>query len=198
MGGQMVFLKADLTQDKDMIRVTGEAAKLGQIRYLVNTADFNYMDPNVSSANQSCYTQNQRAFLLLNGLIISLMKTGLNGGGVIANIVQTHDNIHSFVKPGYNVASSGLQDLARSAGCEGNGNIRSFTVSAHQTSFKDAACIMEHENSGRQDSKSHFKAAMTSGTMISPFEVANMIIYGFSRHSRYFASADFFFHGNVT
>lgn len=196
MGGQMVFLQTDLTCDEDIIRVVGEAGKLGQIKYLANTAGFNYMDPNVSPVNQSCYTQKQRAFLLLSRLVISSMKTNHHGCGVIANIVQVHDNIRFMNKPEYSI-SLGLQDLAQSVCSEGNGDIRSFTVSTHQTSCQDATRIVLPEISDEKDREGHVKIKRTAEPMISPFEVANMIIYGFSRHSRYLACADFFFHGSV-
>lgn len=194
MGGQMVFIKADLTHDEDIIRVMGEASKLGQIKYLVNAAGFNCMDPNVSYVNQSCYTQNQRAFLLLSRHMISTMKTNLHGSGVIADVVQAHDSIRFVDKPEY--MSSGLLDLAPSAVSEGNGNIRFFTVRIHQTSCMAEARITLPENPDKKDCEGHFRAKMTAEPVISPFEVVNMIIYGISRHSRYLACADFF-HGKT-
>ncbi|MFH1930884.1 MAG: SDR family NAD(P)-dependent oxidoreductase [Pseudomonadota bacterium] len=38
MGGQMAFIKTDLTKDEDIEHAVAEAAKLGAIKYLVNMA----------------------------------------------------------------------------------------------------------------------------------------------------------------
>ena len=44
MGGQMTFIKADLTNDGDIEHAVTEAAKLGTIKYLVNIAGIQHID----------------------------------------------------------------------------------------------------------------------------------------------------------
>ena len=43
-GGQMIFLKVDLTRDEDLDRSVKEAAKLGNIKYLANIAGIQHID----------------------------------------------------------------------------------------------------------------------------------------------------------
>ena len=44
MGGQMVFVKTDLTKDEDIERAVAEAANHGTIKYLVNIAGIQHID----------------------------------------------------------------------------------------------------------------------------------------------------------
>ncbi|MCX8110624.1 MAG: SDR family NAD(P)-dependent oxidoreductase, partial [Syntrophorhabdaceae bacterium] len=44
MGGQMVFIKADLTKDDDIENAIKEAAKLGYIKFLANIAVIQHID----------------------------------------------------------------------------------------------------------------------------------------------------------
>ncbi len=43
MGGQMIFIKADLTKDGDIEHAVAEAAKLGTIKYLANIAGIQHL-----------------------------------------------------------------------------------------------------------------------------------------------------------
>ncbi len=44
MGGQMIFIKTDLTKDGDIEHGVAEAAKLGTIKYLANIAGIQHID----------------------------------------------------------------------------------------------------------------------------------------------------------
>ena len=44
MGGQMIFIPTDLTQDADIERAVTEAAKLGTIKFLANIAGIQHID----------------------------------------------------------------------------------------------------------------------------------------------------------
>ena len=44
LGGQMIFIQTDLTQDADIESAVSEAAKLGSIRYLANIAGIQHID----------------------------------------------------------------------------------------------------------------------------------------------------------
>ena len=43
MGGQMIFIKTDLTKDEEITGAVGEAAKLGTIKYLANIAGIQHV-----------------------------------------------------------------------------------------------------------------------------------------------------------
>jgi 3-hydroxybutyrate dehydrogenase len=44
MGGQMIFIKTDLTQDDKIEYAVNEAAKLGSIKYVANIAGIQHID----------------------------------------------------------------------------------------------------------------------------------------------------------
>jgi 3-hydroxybutyrate dehydrogenase len=44
LGGQMVFIRTDLTRDEDIENAVSEAAKLGVIKYLANVAGIQHID----------------------------------------------------------------------------------------------------------------------------------------------------------
>ena len=45
LGGQMIFIRTDLTRDQEIENAVREAAKLGEIKFLVNIAGIQHIDP---------------------------------------------------------------------------------------------------------------------------------------------------------
>ena len=59
MGGQMVFIRTDLTRDSDIESAVIESAKLGQIKYLANIAGIQHIDP-VDKFPMAKYASNEQ------------------------------------------------------------------------------------------------------------------------------------------
>ena len=96
MGGQMIFIKTDLTKDADMDYAVREAAKLGSIRYLANIAGIQHID-SIENFPMAKYDQMMsimlRAPFYLSKLVIPHFKKNADGKGVIGNMSSVHGHI---------------------------------------------------------------------------------------------------------
>ena len=132
IGGKMVFIKTDLTKDEDIENAMRQAAKLGSIKYLANIAGLQHID-SVDNFPMEKYDLMQRLMLrapfYLSKLAIAHMKKSSDGIGVIGNMASAHAHICTKNKPVYNITKFGLRALSQSISAEGEGRIRSFTLS---------------------------------------------------------------------
>ena len=132
MGGQMVFIKTDLCRDKDIENAVTESGKLGSIRYVANIAGIQHIDA-IETFPMEKYDLMQRIMLrapfYLSKLTIPHMKKNHDGAGVIGNMASVHAHMCTINKPVYNITKFGLRALTQSIAAEGDGKIRSFSVS---------------------------------------------------------------------
>ena len=205
MGGQMSFIKTDLTKDEDIEHAVAEAAKLGTVKYLVNIAGIQHIDP-VENFPMEKYDLMQRLMLrapfYLSKLTIPHMKKSSDGTGVIGNMASVHAHICTINKPVYNITKFGLKALSQSISAEGDGKVRSFTLS---TGFVRTALALNQipaqaeqrgitpEDVVRDVMMGHSRIK----EMMSPIEVANLFIFGFSRFAKYLVGGDLLFDGGM-
>ncbi len=205
LGGGMIFLHADLTDDGEVEDMVSEASKLGQIKFLANIAGIQHIDP-IESFPMDKYDLMQRLMLrapfFLSRLVIPHMKKSSNETGVIANMASIHAHICTENKPVYNITKFGLRALAQSISAEGEGMIRSFTVS---TGFvKTALALGQIPAQARQRgiSEQEVVTDIMMGRsrikeMMSPIEAANLFVFGFSRFAKYLVGGDLLFDGGM-
>jgi len=204
-GGRMIFIKADLTQDEEIERAVGEAAKLGTIKFLANIAGIQHID-SVENFPMEKYDLMQsimlRAPFYLSKLSIPHMKKSSDGAGVIGNMASVHAHICTINKPVYNITKFGLRALTQSIAAEGAGKIRAFSVS---TGFvKTQLALNQVPVQAEQRGITHEEVVrdVMMGTsrvkeMMSPIDVANLFIFGFSRYSKYLIGGDLLFDGGM-
>lgn len=205
MGGQMIFLHTDLCEDSQMEHAVTEAAKLGNVRFLANIAGIQHID-SIENFPMEKYDLMQRLMLrapfFLSKLCIPLMRNTDDGVGVIANMASIHAHISTLNKPVYNITKFGLRALTQSIAAEGEGRIRSFTVS---TGFVKTALALKQipaqaEQRGISPEEVVRDVMMGSSRvkeMMTPIEVANLFIFGFSRHAKYLVAGDLMFDGGM-
>ena len=205
MGGQMIFIKTDLTKDEDIENAVSEAAKLGRIKYLANIAGVQHID-SIENFPMERYDYMQRLMLrapfYLSKLTFPHMKKSSDGTGVIGNMTSVHAHISTLNKPAYNITKFGLRALTQSIAAEGMGRIRSFSVS---TGFvKTALTLNQIPAQSEQRCITHDEVVrdVMMGfsrikEMMSPIEVANLFIFGFSRFSKYLIGGDLLFDGGM-
>ena len=205
MGGQMRFIKTDLTCDEDIEYAVKEAAKLGTIKFLANIAGIQHIDP-VENFPMKKYDLMQRLMLrapfYLSKLTIPHMKKGSDKIGVIGNMTSVHAHICTVNKPVYNITKFGLRALSQSISAEGGGAIRSFTIS---TGFVKTPLALNQVSAQaeqrRMTPEKVIKDVMMGKSrikeMMSPIEVANLFIFGFSRFARYLIGGDLLFDGGM-
>jgi 3-hydroxybutyrate dehydrogenase len=205
MGGQMVFLPTDLTRDNDITAAVNEAAKLGTIKFLLNIAGMQHIDA-IENFPMETYDLMQRIMLrapfFLSKLCIPHMKNSLDGTGVIGNMASVHGHICTRNKPVYNITKFGLRALSQSISAEGDGKIRSFTVSTGFVQTPLALKQIPAQARQRGISPEAVVRDVMMGTsrvkeMMTPIEVANLFIFGMSAHGNYLVGGDMLFDGGM-
>jgi 3-hydroxybutyrate dehydrogenase len=205
MGGQMIFVKTDLCKDPDIEHAVAEAAKLGTIKYVANIAGIQHIDP-VENFPMEKYDRMQKLMLrapfYLSKLTFPHMRKSSDGTGAIGNMASIHAHISTLNKPVYNITKFGLRALTQSLAAEGDGKIRSFTVS---TGFVKTALTLNQVPSQAQQRgitpEEVVRDVMLGQSrikeMMSPIEVGNLFLFGFSRFAKYLIGGDLLFDGGV-
>jgi 3-hydroxybutyrate dehydrogenase len=205
IGGEMVFIKTDLTKDEDIENAMQQAAKLGTIKYLANIAGVQHID-SVDNFPMEKYDLMQRLMLrapfYLSKLAIAHMKKNKDGIGVIGNMASVHAHICTKNKPVYNITKFGLKALSQSISAEGEGSIRSFTLSTGfvKTPLALNQIAAQAEQRGITPEEVVTDVMMGKSRikeMMSPIEVGNLFVFGFSRFARYLIGGDMLFDGGM-
>ncbi len=205
LGGQMVFLKCDLTSDRDIESAVAEADKLGAVKYLANIAGLQHID-SVENFPMEKYDLMQRIMLrapfYLAKLAIPLMRKSPGGTGAVGNMSSAHGHICTMNKPVYNITKFGLRALSQSISAEGGGLIRSFTVSTGFVKTPLALNQIPAQAAQRGISQEEVVCDVMLGRsrvkeMMDPVEVGNLFIFGFSRHARHLVGGDMLFDGGM-
>jgi 3-hydroxybutyrate dehydrogenase len=205
MGGQMIFIQADLSKDEDIEKAVADVARLGTIKYLVNIAGIQHID-SIENFPMAKYDLMQRLMLrtpfYLSKLVIPHMKRSSDGTGVIGNMASIHAHICTVNKPVYNMTKFGLRALSQSISAEGAGSIRSFTVSTGFVKTPLALKQIPAQAAQRGITPEEVVSDVMMGKsrvkeMMSPIEVANLFMFGFSRYAKYLVGGDLLFDGGM-
>jgi 3-hydroxybutyrate dehydrogenase len=205
MGGQMIFIKADLSKDEEIIQAVADAAKLGAIKFVANIAGIQHIDA-IDNFPMEKYDVMQRLMLrapfLISKLTIPHMRRSDNGEGVIGHMASIHAHICTKNKPVYNITKFGLRALAQSISAEGEGHIRSFTISTAFIKTPLALNQIPAQAAQRGITQEEVVRDVMLGKsrlkeMMDPIDVANLFLFGFSRHARFLIGGDLLFDGGV-
>ena len=117
-------------------------------------------------------------------------------------MASIHAHISTINKPVYNITKFGLRALTQSIAAEGEGRIRSFTVS---TGFVKTALALKQIPSQAEQrgiTPDEVVRDVMMGTsrvkeMMTPIEVANLFTFGFSHHAKYLIAGDLMFDGGM-
>jgi 3-hydroxybutyrate dehydrogenase len=205
LGGHMVFVSTDLSRDEELEHAVTEAAKLGEVKFLANIAGIQHIDA-VENFPMEKYDLMQKIMLrapfYLAKLTIPHMKKSTSGTGVIANMASVHAHICTRNKPVYNITKFGLRALSQSISAEGEGRIRSFSVSTGFVKTGLALRQIPAQAEQRGISPEEVVRDVMMGKsrikeMMAPIEVANLFMFGFSRFGKYLVGGDLLFDGGM-
>jgi len=205
LGGQMIFIQTDLTRDAEVEHAVTEAQKLGDLKFLANIAGIQHIDP-IDSFPMETFDYMHRLMLrapfYLSKLTLPHIRKSKDGTGAIGNMASIHAHICTLNKPAYNIMKFGLRALTQSIAAEGMGKIRSFTVS---TGFVKTGLTLGQipaQAAQRGLTEEEVVSDVMMGfsrvkEMMSPIEVGNLFVFGFSRHAKYLIGGDLLLDGGV-
>jgi 3-hydroxybutyrate dehydrogenase len=205
LGGHIQFIKTDLTNDANIESCVKQAAKMGSIKFLANIAGLQHID-SVENFPMAKYDLMQtimlRAPFYLSKLVIPHIKKSKNGIGAIGNMASIHAHICTMNKPVYNITKFGLRGLTQSIAAEGEGKIRSFSVSTGFIKTPLALKQIPAQAQQRGITEEEVVVNVMLGKsrvkeMMNPIEVANLFVFGFSKHGKYLVGNDLLFDGGV-
>ena len=115
---------------------------------------------------------------------------------------SAHGHITTMAKAVYNITKFGLRGLAQSISAEGGGKVRSFTVSTAFVQTPLALNQIPAQAAKRGITPEEVVSRVMCGhtrvkEMMTPMEVANLFLFGMSRHGRYLVGGDLLFDGGM-
>jgi 3-hydroxybutyrate dehydrogenase len=205
LGGEARFFRTDLTRDASIEACVAEAAKMGKIKFLANIAGIQHIDA-IDNFPMAKYDLMQaimlRAPFYLAKLVMPHIRKSRDGAGAIGNMASIHAHITTLNKPVYNIVKFGIRGLTQSIAAEGGGKIRSFSVSTGFISTPLALRQIPAQAEQREITQEAVVRDVMLGKsrikkMMSPIEVANLFVFGFSHHGQYLIGGDLLFDGGV-
>jgi 3-hydroxybutyrate dehydrogenase len=206
LDGELRTVSGDLTDDDDIEAIVSAAAELGEITYLANIAGFQHVAP-IEEFPVETYDAMQRVMvrapMLLAKHCLPHMYGGEERAGVVGNMCSIHGHYVTRDKVSYNTAKFAIRGLTQSIAAEGEGDVRSFSIS---TSYVKTPLVVDQiadtaEQRGISErdvvEKVMLEEARTKELM-EPIEAANAFVFAFSDHARFVNGADLLFDGGYT
>jgi 3-hydroxybutyrate dehydrogenase len=205
LGARVIFIKTDLCNDEQIEQSVRQASQYGSIKFLANIAGMQHIDP-IENFPMQMYDLMQKIMLrapfYLSKLCIPHMKRSEDGTGAVGNMCSVHGHMVTRNKPVYNITKFGLRGLAQSIAAEGEGRIRGFTIS---TGFiKTPLALKQIPDQAKQRGitpEEVVKEVMLGRSqikeMMTPVEVANLFVIGFSFLGKYLVGGDLLFDGGM-
>ena len=204
--GPVETITADLTEDEDIERIVEEATEYGDVKYLANIAGMQHID-SIEDFPMEVYDTIHdvmlRAPLYLSKLCLPHIRQTDDGRGAIGNMASVHGHYVTAEKVAYNVSKFGIRGLTQSIAAEGDGDVRSFSIS---TGYVKTPLVTEQipdtaESRGisvREVVEDVMLGQARTKEMMESVDVANLFVVGFSDLARHLNGGDLLFDGGMT
>jgi 3-hydroxybutyrate dehydrogenase len=204
--GEMHPVPTDLTDEDDVEAVVTAASQEGILRYVANIAGMQHIDP-IAEFPSAKYDLLQdvmvRAPFLLAKYALPHIENTDDSSGAIANMSSVHGHYATRDKAAYITAKHAITGLTRAIAAEGEGSIRSFSVSVGYVltplMIDQIADTAENRGLSEQEVVEDVMLGQArTKTMMTPAEVANLFTFGFSSHATHLNGADLLWDGGYT
>ena len=204
--GEVRSVPTDLTDDADVETMVAAAAAEGDLRYVTNVAGMQHIAslPEFPMEKYDLLVDIMlRAPFLTAKLAMPHIRATDDGVGAIANMSSVHGHYATQDKAAYITAKHGLEGLTRAIAAEGEGTLRGFSVSVGYVltplmvdQIEDTAA--ERDISTREVVEDVMLGQARTKELMTPAEVANLFVFGFSRHGRHLNGGDLLWDGGFT
>jgi len=204
--GEVRPVPTDLTDDADVGAMIEAAAEQGALRYVANIAGMQHI-ASIPAFPMEKYDLlldvMLRAPFLTAKLAMPHVRATDDGVGAIANMSSVHGHYATQDKPAYIAAKHGLRGLTRAIAAEGEGTLRGFSVSVGYVLTPLMVNQIEDTAEERDISKRAVVEEVMLGQartkqMMTPADVANLFVFGFSRHGTHLNGGDLLWDGGYT
>ncbi|ADQ68754.1 dehydrogenase of unknown specificity, short-chain alcohol dehydrogenase like protein [Halogeometricum borinquense DSM 11551] len=206
VAGTIHPVTTDLTDDADVEAMIEVAADQGELRYVANIAGMQHIAsiPEFPMEKYDFIVDIMlRAPFLTAKLAMPHIRATDDGVGAIANMSSVHGHYATQDKPAYITAKHGLEGLTRAIAAEGEGTLRGFSVSVGYV----LTPLMVNQIEGTADERGISKREVVEDVMLgqartkemmTPAEVANLFVFGFSGHGKHLNGGDMLWDGGYT
>ena len=199
-------IPTDLTDDDAVEAMVDAAAAEGKLRYVANVAGMQH----IASIPEFPMEQYDllldvmlRAPFLTAKLAMPHIRATDDGVGAIGNMSSVHGRYATQDKAAYITAKHGLNGLTRAIAAEGEGRLRGFSVSVGYVltplmvnQIEDTAA--ERGISERAVVEDVMLGQARTKEMMTPAEVANLFVFGFSSHGKHLNGGDMLHDGGYS
>ncbi|MEF8775294.1 MAG: SDR family oxidoreductase [Haloarculaceae archaeon] len=204
--GTVSSVPTDLTDDADVAAMVEAATDRGTLRYVANIAGMQHI-ASIPEFPMDKYdllldVMLRAPFVLAKHAMPHIRATD-DGVGAIGNMSSVHGHYATQDKAAYITAKHGLQGLTRAIAAEGDGTLRSFSVSVGYVLTPLMVNQIEETAAERGISKQEVVEDVMLGQartteMMTPTEVANLFVFGFSGHGKHLNGGDLRWDGGYT
>jgi len=196
-------LEADLQDETDIERIADAAADLGETTFLANVAGLQHVAP-IGEFPTDAYDTIQSVMLRAPVLLTRECWDDLEANdGCVGNMASVHGHYVTAHKVAYNAVKFGIRGLTQSIAAEGDGDLRSFSVS---TGYVETPLVTDQladtaERRGisvDEVIEDVMLGQARTKEMMTPAEVANLFVFGFSQHADHLNGGDLLFDGGMT
>ncbi|RQG96960.1 SDR family NAD(P)-dependent oxidoreductase [Natrarchaeobius oligotrophus] len=204
--GAFVPVRTDLTDDGDAESMVEAASARGDLRYVANVAGMQHI-ASIADFPMDRYDLLMdlmlRAPFLVSKLATPHIRDTDDGVGAIANMSSVHGHYATRDKAAYVTAKHGLHGLTKAIAAEGEGTLRSFTVSVGYVltplMIDQIEDIAEKRGiTEREVVEDVMLGQARARELLTPVEVANLFTFGFSRHGKHLNGGDLLWDGGYT
>lgn len=204
--GEIRTIPTDLTDDEAVESMVETAAEFGTLRYVASIAGMQHISPLPEFLTEKydlLLDVMLRAPFVTAKYAMPHIRATDDGVGAIANMSSVHGRYATKDKAAYITAKHGLNGLTRAIAAEGEGRLRSFSVSATYVltplmlnQIEDTAA--ERGITEREVVEDVMLGQARTSEMMTPTEVANLFVFGFSSHGKHLNGADLLWDGGFS